>query len=86
MLRTPRGAVNGFGAADRHSHRVATDKSLSPAAEARYNYVLEPLNASVTEKTVKLRARLTGDFPGSPVKLDHTFTLADAKITSLKMR
>jgi hypothetical protein len=48
--------------------------------------VLEPLSASVGEKTVKLRARLTGNFPGSPVELDFTFTLANDKITSLDIR
>ena len=56
------------------------------AADANYKYVLEPLDASVGEKTVKLRARLTGNFPGSPVELHHTFTLANGKITSLDIR
>jgi len=28
---------------------------------------------------------LTGDFPGSPVDLDYTFTLASDKITSLEI-
>jgi hypothetical protein len=46
---------------------------------------MEPLDASVSQKTVKLRARLTGDFPGSPVDLDYTFTLAHDKITSLEI-
>jgi hypothetical protein len=30
---------------------------------------MEPLDASVSGKTVKLRVRLTGDFAGSPVEL-----------------
>jgi hypothetical protein len=54
-------------------------------AEAKYNYVMEPLDASVDDKTVKLHARLTGDFPGSPVEVDYTFTLANDKITSLEI-
>jgi hypothetical protein len=29
----------------------------------------------MTENTLKLRARLTGDLPGSPVELDYTSTL-----------
>src|SRR6266403_6046236 len=32
---------------------------------AKYKDVMESLDASVSGKTVKLRARLTGDFPGS---------------------
>jgi hypothetical protein len=61
-------------------------QSWKRKAEATYQYVLEPLSASVGEKTVKLRARLTGNFPGSPVELDFTFTLANDKITSLDIR
>jgi hypothetical protein len=52
-------------------------------ADGKYSFVLEPLNATVKENRVVLRARLTGNFPGSPVELDHTFTLADNKIASL---
>ena len=51
-----------------------------------YRYVMEPLDASVSENIVKLRARLTGDFPGSPVELDYTFTVANDKITSLEIK
>ena len=65
---------------------VAAIKAWKRAADAKYQYVLEPLNASVSEKTVKLRARLTGNFPGSPAELDFTFTLANEKITSLEIR
>jgi hypothetical protein len=61
-------------------------KDWKRKAEAKYQYVLEPLDASVGEKTVKLRARLTGNFPGSPVELNFTFTLAGEKIASLDIR
>jgi hypothetical protein len=55
-------------------------------ADAKYTFVLEPLNATVKENRVILRARLTGNFPGSPVELDHTFALADHKIALLDIR
>jgi hypothetical protein len=54
--------------------------------DAKYRYVMEPLDASVSENMVKLRARLTGDFPGSPVELDYSFTLANDKICSLEIQ
>jgi SnoaL-like domain len=60
-------------------------RSWKREADAKYRYVMEPLDASESEKTVKLRARLTGDFPGSPVELDYTFTLANDKIVSLEI-
>jgi len=53
--------------------------------QTKYKYEIEPLDASVSGSTVKLRARLTGDFPGSPVDLDFTFTLANDKIASLEI-
>ena len=53
--------------------------------QTKYKYAIEPLDASVSGNTVKLRARLTGDFPGSPVDLDFTFMLANDKIASLEI-
>ena len=61
-------------------------KSWKRETEAKYRYVVEPLDASVDGNIVRLRARLIGDFPGSPVELDYTFTLANDKITSLEIQ
>jgi SnoaL-like domain len=61
-------------------------KAWKRETDAKYRYVMEPLDASVSENTVKLRARLTGDFPGSPVELDYTFLLANDKISSLEIQ
>src|ERR1700679_3926051 len=44
-------------------------RSWKVQTTAKYRYVVEPLRAAVTEKNVKLHARLTGDFPGSPAEL-----------------
>jgi ketosteroid isomerase-like protein len=60
-------------------------RSWKQEADRKYQYVMEPLDVSVNDDTVKLRARLTGNFPGSPVDLDFTFTLANDKITSLNI-
>jgi hypothetical protein len=69
-----------------HDYRgVDAIRTWKRDADAKYKYVLEPLDASVSGQRVKLRARLTGNFPGSPVELDHTFTLANDKITSLEI-
>ena len=51
----------------------------------KYNYVMEPINASIEGNSVRLSARLTGDFPGSPVDLDYTFMLESDKIVSLEI-
>jgi ketosteroid isomerase-like protein len=60
-------------------------KAWNRDTETKYRYVMEPLDASVSGKTVKLRVRLTGDFAGSPVELSYGFTLANTKITSLEI-
>lgn len=52
-------------------------------ADTKYQYVMEPLDASINDNIVKLRARLTGNFPGSPLELNFTFTIAEDKIKSL---
>jgi hypothetical protein len=54
--------------------------------DAKYKYVSEPLAASADENTVTVRARLTGDFPGSPVEVSQVFTLEGSKIVSLEIR
>ena len=53
--------------------------------DAKHRYVSEPLAASVHENTMTIRARLTGDFPGSPVEVNQVFTLKGGKIASLEI-
>ena len=70
---------------DRDYRGLDAIKSWKRETDAKYRYVMEPLDVSVDGNLVKLRARLTGDFPGSPVELDYTFTLANDKIISLEI-
>jgi hypothetical protein len=60
-------------------------KAWMKETQTRYKYAIEPLDTWVSGNTVKLRARLTGDFPGSPVDLDFKFMLANDKIASLEI-
>ena len=69
---------------ENHDYRgLDAIKSWKRETDAKYRYTTEPLDASVDGDIVRLRARLTGEFPGSPVELDYVFTLADDKIISL---
>src|SRR5882724_11623899 len=52
----------------------------------KYRYVLQMVNAQTHGDKVTVRARLTGEFPGSPVELDHIFKLSNNKIASLEIR
>ena len=56
------------------------------AADAKYRYVLQTVNVQKFGDLVTVRARLTGEFPGSPVELDHIFKLCKNKIVSLEIR
>jgi hypothetical protein len=46
----------------------------------------QPLSAHKHGDEVTVRARLTGDFPGSPVEVSHSFKLSGEKIVSLEIR
>lgn len=54
-------------------------------ADAKYRYISEPLEAVVDTDSVSLRAKVTGDFPGSPVEVAQTFTIAGGQIVLLEI-
>ena len=56
------------------------------SADAKYNYVLVPFAVYTEGNKVTVRVQLTGDFPGSPVNLDHIFTLSKDEISYLEIR
>ena len=60
-------------------------KTWSEETQGKYNYTMDALDASIIGDTVRLRAKVTGSFPGSPVELDYLFMLANDKIASLKI-
>ncbi len=79
-------AADGLVHDEGHDYRgVEAIAAWKKEADAKYRFVMEPLEASVNGKAVKVRARLSGNFPGSPVELDHRFTLAGDKISSLEI-
>ena len=67
-------------------HRgVAAIKAWHREVNANFRYVVEPLEASVGGPTVVVRARVEGDFPGSPVELRFNFTVSENRIVSLEV-
>jgi hypothetical protein len=56
------------------------------AADERYRYTMQPLSAHTCGNEVIVRTRFTGDFPGSPLEVDHCFKLSNGKISSLEIR
>ena len=67
-------------------HRgVAAIKAWHREANTKFRYVVEPLEASAAGPTVVVRARVTGDFPGSPAELRFAFAISDDRIASLEV-
>lgn len=56
------------------------------AADAKYRYFLRTVSVQTFGDVVAVRARLTGEFPGRPVELDHIFKLSNGKIASSEIR
>ena len=54
-------------------------------AQRKYAYRVEPLDVAQQGASVKVRAKVTGNFPGSPVELEHVFRLAGGRIESLEI-
>lgn len=50
-----------------------------------FSFEVQPLQALPEEGGLTVIARLTGNFPGSPVRLCHRFTLENDQIRSLEI-
>jgi SnoaL-like domain len=61
-------------------------KDWQARAQAKFRYTVQPLEVSGSGAEVKVRALLTGTFPGSPVELSYHFVLAGDMIRSLEIR
>lgn len=61
-------------------------KAWKAAAAAKYQYSLQPLGLSRSGDSLKLLARVKGNFPGEVADLMHVFSLKDDLIESLEIR
>jgi len=53
--------------------------------KAKYQAVAEPLEVEAKDDTLKVRAKATGQFPGSPVTLTFAFRIKDHQIAALEI-
>jgi SnoaL-like protein len=54
-------------------------------ATAKYHYTSEPLSVDISGADAIVIARVTGDFPGSPVELRYCFALEGDEIARLEI-
>jgi hypothetical protein len=62
---------------------LAAIKGWKAETKQKYNHIVEPLEIFTRDGKTILRARLSGNFPGSPVVLSFTFGLKGGKIATL---
>jgi SnoaL-like domain len=55
-------------------------------AGAKYHHTVVPLSATDGDGAIVVLCQVVGDFPGSPVELQHVFRLDDEAIASLEIR
>jgi hypothetical protein len=56
------------------------------ATKKKYGHTVVPLQLAERGGQSVLKARLTGNFPGSPITVNFSFVLAGGKICSLEIR
>ena len=55
-------------------------------ARAKYQHTVVPLAATERDGALVVIGRVSGQFPGSPIELQHVFRLDGDKIASLEIR
>jgi hypothetical protein len=65
---------------------IAEIKAWRFETSEKYLHSVEPLAVSTLDGKIVVTGRVTGNFPGSPITLDHIFELKGGKIVSLEIR
>jgi hypothetical protein len=65
---------------------VAAIRNWMAATKKKYGHTVAPLEFAERGSQSVLKARLTGNFPGSPITVNFSFVLAGGKIRSLEIR
>ena len=64
---------------------LAAIKEWKADTKKKYNHTVAPLEIARRGGKTVLKAKLSGNFPGSPVTLEFSFVLEDGKIASLEI-
>ena len=65
---------------------AAAIREWNAAARLKYHHTVEPLSVLERDGQTIVIGRVSGDFPGSPISLEHVFNLEGDKITTLEIR
>lgn len=70
---------------DRHDG-VVRIRNWWMAARAKYSHVAEPVGVTEAGEQVSVRAKVSGNFPGSPALINFLFTVKNDKIVLLEIK
>lgn len=69
---------------EKRTHRGHAEiRAWKHAARSTFDYSVEPVTATRDGHRLTVTAEVVGNFPGSPVTLDHAFELQGDRIRSL---
>lgn len=72
---------------ERHTHQGhSAIQSWMAGTRAAFDYSVTPMKVTQDGARVTVVARVAGNFPGSPVMLEHLFLMAGDDIHSLEIR
>ncbi|WP_088347715.1 MULTISPECIES: nuclear transport factor 2 family protein [Rhodomicrobium] len=64
---------------------LAAIKAWRKETLEKYQFTAEPVALSEKDGKTVVTAKLSGNFPGSPIELDHSFELAGDRIAALEI-
>jgi hypothetical protein len=64
---------------------VAAIRDWMAATKQKYGHTIAPLELEQRDDGSVLKARLTGNFPGSPITVNFSFRLAGGRIRALEI-
>jgi ketosteroid isomerase-like protein len=64
---------------------VAAIRDWNAQARKKYHHTVEPLEVFERDGKTVVIGKVSGDFPGSPIDLEHVFGLKGDKIASLEI-
>jgi hypothetical protein len=64
---------------------LASIQQWKAETKKKYSHTVEPLQVTHRDGKTILKAKLTGNFPGSPVTLNFSFVLRGERIASLEI-
>jgi hypothetical protein len=65
---------------------VVAIKAWRVETSRKYHHTVEPLAVSARNGRVVVTGEVSGDFPGTPINLEHIFEIEDGRIVSLEAR